>query len=135
MIQRIQSIYLGMVCVITGGFINLPIYYADGNPILPYQNIVLSIVVAITALLAIGTIFLYKNRKLQMKLTWVGMILGLSMILLSIGDYLSFITKTTLGKNISYGFIFPIAIIFLFFMAWRGISKDEKLVRSMDRLR
>jgi hypothetical protein len=135
MIQRVQSIYLGMVCVITGGFLNLPIYYGDGQPVLPYQNILLSIMVAITAILAIGTIFLYKNRKLQMKLTWVGMILGLAITLIAIGDYLTFIAKTSLGKNVSYGFVFPISIIFLFFMAWRGISKDEKLVRSMDRLR
>lgn len=135
MIQRIQSIYLGIVCIMTGAFINLPIYYLDGIAVLPFLNIFLSITIGLCAITALVAIFLYKNRKLQMKICWVGVLLATSSIAMAIADYISATPKEGLSKSISYGLIFPILIIILFILAWRGINNDEKLVKSMDRLR
>jgi hypothetical protein len=135
MIQRIQSIYLGMVCIMTGAFINLPIYYLDGIAVLPFLNIFLSITIGLCAITALVAIFLYKNRKLQMKICWVGVLLATSSIAIAIADYISVTPKEGLSKSISYGLIFPILMIVLFLLAWNGINKDEKLVKSMDRLR
>ncbi len=135
MIQRIQSIYLGMVCIMTGGFLNLPYYQIDGKLVFPVQNIVLASIVGLVALVAVITIFLYKNRKLQMKMAILGIVLSVLTLGISLLDFWNFEPQTIQGKSFMYGLIFPFAMILLFFLAWRGINKDEKLVRSMDRLR
>ena len=135
MIQRIQSIYLGMVCIMTGGFLNLPYYQIDGKLVFPLQNIVLACVVGLVAVVAVITIFLYKNRKLQMKMAILGIVFSILTLGISYLDFWNFDPQTMYGKSFTYGIIFPFAMILLFFLAWRGINKDEKLVKSMDRLR
>lgn len=124
-----------MVCIMTGAFINMPYYSIDGKMVFPVQNIGLSIVVGLTALLAVATIFLYKNRKLQMKMSLGGILLGAVILFVSALDYWNFTPQTALGKEFNYGIIFPFLIMGLFFLAYRAINKDEKLVKSMDRLR
>lgn len=135
MIQRIQSIYLGMVCIMTGGFLNLPYYTIDSVLVFPIQNIFLSVAAGLCALVALVCIFLYKNRKLQMKVALLGMLLGAVTLAISVIDFWNFIPKTAAGKSFTYGIVFPLMIILLFYMAWRAINKDERLVKSMDRLR
>ena len=124
-----------MVCIMTGAFINLPIYYINGGAVLPFLNIFLASIISLCALVAIVAIFLFKNRKLQMKICWLGVLIATSSIAIAFTEYMSALPKDGLSKNISYGFIFPILIIILYILAWRGINNDEKLVKSMNRLR
>jgi hypothetical protein len=73
---------------------------------------------------------MYKDRKLQLKLCLAGMILS---ILLLIGYFVQFgkIQRPTLALSC----IFPFAVLAGFIMAFRGIRHDEKLVKSLDKLR
>jgi len=76
------------------------------------------------------TIFLYKDRKLQMKLCIVGLVISLAIIVLYILS-MDELTKTTLALAAILPFLIPVG----YFMAIKNIRKDEKLVKSLDKLR
>jgi hypothetical protein len=75
-------------------------------------------------------IFLYKNRKLQLRIVIVAILLSLLNIYLYYKQTLQF----------SHGFyaltsVLVFVIPVFLFLAARGIGRDEKLVKSLDRLR
>ena len=90
-----------------------------------------------TTVIATYTIFLYRNRKLQA-------LFCLFNALLVVGWYVCyFVVSHTVGDKTwgtvdfrpTWPAVFP-AIAFIFYlMARRAINADEKLVRSMDRIR
>ncbi|MCO5247978.1 MAG: DUF4293 domain-containing protein [Chitinophagales bacterium] len=139
MIQRIQSIYLLLAGLALIVILFLPIGYQVQESgvtvsIAMSKNILTIALSFFTAIITIVTIFQYKSRHFQLKLTP-------ATILLSILNIISIpVFQFVLGKNllttpnyIPYGFA-VFASIFLF-LAYRGIKADEELVRSMDRLR
>src|SRR6266542_4231277 len=75
-------------------------------------------------------IFLYKDRKMQLRLTIVTMLLSI----LNIWLYFSAIKNYVEGYYDITAFIVFLVPIFLLFAA-RGIYKDERLVKRMNRLR
>jgi len=82
--------------------------------------------------IAVIDIFLYKNRKLQGRLA----ILGILLSLLNIYLYLKAIHRYVENQGShTITAIFVFAIPILFFLAARGIYRDQKLVKSLDRLR
>ncbi|MBS1935801.1 MAG: DUF4293 family protein, partial [Bacteroidetes bacterium] len=89
--------------------------------------LILTVIVFVGALIAI---FLYKNRKLQLRICIAGIIISLLNIFLYYRE-----TKTFTEGNYDLTAILAIAIPVLFILAARGINKDEKLVKSLDRLR
>ncbi|WP_440122461.1 DUF4293 domain-containing protein [Tenacibaculum sp. Ill] len=144
MIQRIQSIYLLVAGIISGGLTFLfslwsnsqtnTIYILDlfsGNSILEKS---IPVLFFISALVAIATIFLFKNRQLQFVLNRLNILINL--FLLGVLIYLS---QTLSGEaSVSekgIGMFFPIIVILLLVLANRAIKKDEDLVKSVDRLR
>ncbi|WP_425659604.1 DUF4293 domain-containing protein [Tenacibaculum ascidiaceicola] len=144
MIQRIQSIYLLVAGIISGGLTFLfslwsnsqtnYIYILDlfsGNSILEKS---IPVLFFISALVSIVTIFLFKNRQLQFVLNRLNILINL--FLLGVLIYLS---QTLSGEaSVSekgIGMFFPIIVILLLVLANRAIKKDEDLVKSVDRLR
>ena len=92
---------------------------------------------ALSALIALVTIFMYKNRKLQMNLCKICMLFtGLWYV-----DYiLMFVGVVGLEKiegslQVNFGACLPLVSLILTYMAWRGVDSDEKLVRAADRIR
>ncbi len=81
-------------------------------------------------ILSAAIIFLYKDRPLQIKLCLVGLLISSVIIVLYIGQ-LNKLTKSTLALFC----ILPFAIVAGYFMAFRHIRKDERLVKSLDKLR
>ncbi len=82
------------------------------------------------------TIFLYKNRKTQMKIIKVCILVEIALIGLFFLYYVDFLQKLT-GGTAEYKtavFMPLISLVFLV-LAYRGILQDEKLIRSADRLR
>ena len=81
-------------------------------------------------------IFLYRNRILQMRLCVFNIILLFGLV-----GMIYFLAKITLHQNQGQEsvFLWPIMIPFisivLTYLAFKGIQKDEKLVRSYDRIR
>lgn len=146
MIQRIQSIFLLLASLATFGLFGLPFASTPnavgqsslfGDTIYNLNDsIPLMIIFGVGGLLAFGAIFLFKNRKLQSNLGRFALIANIIGLVLAI--ILFYQDMNTLGAtepSDEAGVYMPfIAVVFLG-LALRFIGKDEKLVKSMDRLR
>lgn len=142
MIQRIQSLWLLIVALTAFATSRLTLYVGTlpNNTELPFllsANLLLAIVIIILGILALICLFLYKNRKLQFRLSVLGVIFSIGFLFL---EYYVVENVFKPEKNVqtgSYqlGALLPLVMVVFFFLAARGIYKDEKLVKSMDRLR
>lgn len=157
MIQRIQTIWLLLASVVILGLFIFPYlnytdlvglgkkllvtgeYSAVNNESVKQSSFTLQMIATIAiALVPLITIFQFKNRKLQIKLIYTAMVL-----IALLGIWMYFTSAATLdlisqkfgAHNIGVGFfLLPVAIIFMS-LAIGGIRKDEKLIKSADRLR
>ncbi|MCX2679640.1 DUF4293 domain-containing protein [Galbibacter sp. EGI 63066] len=136
MIQRIQSIYLLIVVIVSSALPFLVNLWTnnDGQKVYATDNMLyLGLFIGIAAL-AFVAIFLFKNRKNQFVLNRLNMILNL--FLLGFFVYRSLILSGE--SNISekgIGMLLPIVSIVFLVLANKAIKKDEDLVKSVDRLR
>lgn len=141
MIQRIQSIWLLIVALAAFATYTLTLYIgklADGSsrPFLLADNFLLVIIIIALGTLAIVGIFLYKNRKLQFRLSVMGVIFSIGFLFmeyLKVEEFKK--TNNILSGSYQIGALLPVIMIIFFILAARGIYKDEKLVKSLDRLR
>ena len=85
-----------------------------------------------------GSIFLYKDRITQMKIVRIAILLQIILIALIFFVYAKII-ETNLAASPDYldetGIYFTLISLVFLILANRSIMKDEKLVRSADRLR
>jgi len=105
------------------------------NPMIFLPLIIVAIVIA---LLALFTIFQYKKRPLQVKLTSAGVFVSIALIMSIFFLYIPMIEKKiNIIPNYldSVGIYLPLVALVFMVMANRAIKRDEKLVRSADRLR
>ncbi len=135
MIQRKQSVFLffsGIVSVISIWFANL--WKTATQWIQPDDNTATLVLFLVSALISLTTIFLFKNRKLQIRLNIVNIILNILLI-----GYLAYGLSNLPGgfsnSEKGIGLLVPLLSIVLLFIANRYIQKDEKLVKSVDRFR
>jgi hypothetical protein len=135
MIQRIQTVYLALVALITGLAINyLPLWTVESQTLFYKDDMQFMIPALLSAVLAIVTIFLYKNR--QNQFVSVRLLLLINLILLGLLLYrLLNLPGEPSGTEKGIGLLVPIVSIVLLFLANRAIRKDEELVKSVDRLR
>ena len=131
MIQRIQSIYL-LVAAIAMTLISFKVHvYTLNETMFMAQDdtkmFILTIVGAIFSLLGL---FMFKNRKFQMKLirltVLIQMIIGVRLFML--------FNKFEVVLNNTLLFLMAFSLTALI-MAYRGVKKDDDLVRSVDRIR
>lgn len=138
MIQRIQSIWLLLTAAFSAITFRFPFYNGDWlkdtipNPIdlNARTTIWLTIITVLTGALGFVTIFLFDNRKLQLKLAYLGIFLSVVLLVvyfMEMGNFSS--------GSIALWCLFHFAILGCYILAARGIWKDEKLIKSMDRLR
>ena len=81
-------------------------------------------------------IFLYKNRKLQFRLSVLGAVFSFAFLFLEYLKVEEFKQENSVvSGSYQLGALLPILMVVFFVLAARGIYKDEKLVRSLDRLR
>ena len=136
MIQRIQSVYMLLAIVAATLLFVFPYAYAlgeAGHPIMAADNLTLLIPSLVLVLINLLTIFLYKNRKLQMRLNRLSVLLALTIAGFMLYEY--FLGEDYNIRAIQLGQYVPALVILFNLLALSGIKKDEKLVRSMDRLR
>ncbi|MDB5247884.1 MAG: hypothetical protein JWQ40_2278 [Segetibacter sp.] len=143
MIQRKQTIWL-LLAAITGFLITrVPLYAATlgGETVRKFiatENLLLFAVAIIAALLGLVAVFLFKNRPLQMKLSVLGVFVSIGFIALEVwrmGEFGREIALLRQQTSYSWGALLPIAMMVFFILAAVNIRKDEKLVKSLDRLR
>lgn len=139
MIQRIQTIWLFLSALCAAFTYKFPFYTGNKIPISvtgEQQKLVASsnfLLLILTALLIVGTfiiIFLYKNRKQQLWLTILALVISIVNIIIYFTELKKFVSGT-ISLTAILAFIIPIFLL----LAANGIWKDEKLVKSLDRLR
>jgi len=139
MIQRLQTVWLFLASVFAFMTFKFPFYsgnIASKDNQLELKKFIASfdiLTLIITSVVGLGCfiiIFLYKNRTLQFRLTITFLILSI----LNLIVYFSRIGKFLNGE-LSFAAVFALAVPLFLFLAARGIWKDEKLVKSLDRLR
>jgi len=81
-------------------------------------------------LLSTVTIFLFKDRKMQIRLCLLGLLLSIVIIV----RYIMLMNKLT-NTTLALYAILPFVFLASYFFAFRDIRKDEKLVKSLDKLR
>lgn len=143
MIQRIQSIYLLLASLVSGGLIFVFNLWNTVKEKIFIVDLFSSDIVILNAipfmfitssLLSIGAIFLFKKRKLQFVLGRI--IILINLFLLGLLIYLSLnLSGETLVSEKGIGMFLPILAILLIVFANKAIKKDEDLVKSVDRLR
>jgi len=107
---------------------------STGN-IFKYSVWGLNVIAVLVPVIAMLTIFLFKNRKLQVRLSFFNMVLiGGYYVLLFI--YLWFAAQNLNATwNLHLITVIPLVNIVLNFLAIRAIAKDEALVKSLNRIR
>jgi drug/metabolite transporter (DMT)-like permease len=136
MIQRIQTVWLLLAAACAFLTMKFPFYYIHPNSdsasdqFNATTNMLLLILTSVLATLCLIIIFVFKQRRLQLWLT------VLALFISGLNIFLYFNSKKNypgggLALTSAFAFLIP---IFLFF-AIRGIYKDEKLIKSMNRLR
>ncbi|MBC8034044.1 MAG: DUF4293 domain-containing protein [Chitinophagaceae bacterium] len=141
MIQRIQTIWFVLAAAAGLSMTQLSIFNATvaantRQEVLATQSLLLFSVIVALSLMAFACIFLFKNRTLQFKLAVTGVIGSIAAVAIEVFFIEQF--KTEKGITVGtyqWGALFPILMIIFFFLAARGVYKDEKLVKSLDRLR
>ncbi|MBP3253236.1 MAG: DUF4293 domain-containing protein [Bacteroidales bacterium] len=171
MIQRVQTLWLALAVVLAVASFFFPVavfeipfkdmqyparYYFLPQKTAEYQippATAAIITSAVTALILLVTVFLYKKRPLQMKVLAFGLLgcivqaaiiffyqadAGLSQIVTSLCKGTPGIIDSTIkNANTVYNLTayFPFMQMLCCIFALNGIKKDEQLVRSSDRLR
>ena len=137
MIQRIQSIWLLLAAICVFLTLKFSTYVGTNKNLIPSSflngiaTLPLIFVTLATGILALVTIFLYKNRKQQWWFTFLAGILEIGLLFLYYNEI-----KTYVGKGaFSITALLHILVIVFLVLAARGINNDEKLIKDSNRLR
>jgi len=141
MIQRIQTLWLFLAGI--GGLLTykLPLWTcllqdSTNKSFYGAESLLLFALIIVTSLLAFFTIFLFKNRSRQKLLCFLGLLLSAGIIGIEYITVESFINNHSLQESSwQIGAILPFLMVILFFLAYLGILKDEKLLRNLDKIR
>ena len=145
MIQRVQSILLFLTALVFGALFLVPFaisnkpsvqFLADSVFDVSDHPVLLGLTI-IGALISLVSIFQYKKRPVQLKLGYLIIVVA---ILLPVVAFLLF-TRGAASADASVqvsdqaGMYLPLVAIILAGVANYFIKKDDRLVKSMDRLR
>ena len=136
MLQRIQTIWLLLASASAFLSLKLPYYTGTSKTGIPGYNLlgtenfgVMLLTIAI-GVLALITIFLYKNRKLQLRLCILGILLEALLIFLYYNEIKNYFEGTYSLTALLQG-----CIALFFFLAAKSINADEKIIKDSNRLR
>lgn len=150
MIQRIQSIYLLLVTALLVAAISLPLgTFVTGDLITSYSFSPLGVelteemhytwgllaLLLLSTLISTCTIFLFRNRVLQIRMSIFNAVL-------LIGYYIAFVVFMLMLQHdlqmtfhIEWSLCLPLIAIIFDYLAIRAIGRDEVMVKAADRLR
>ncbi|MBS1763837.1 MAG: DUF4293 domain-containing protein [Bacteroidetes bacterium] len=152
MIQRIQTAYLLLFVIFCATLYVLPICtVAEGSvmhifsireyrifdaSVLKEISPVYSFSIYNAVLMALGLtiIFMFKNRKLQIRMCSF-LILAVVVFILLVFQKADHLVESNAKPIYNLGMYLLVVSVLWIYLAMRAISKDEKLVRSADRLR
>ncbi len=160
MIQRPQTIYFLTVCVLAIMMMFSDIVYfktsengaekSKKNTVLveydeteiigidkadKEQNTSMWFVLGTIALLSLISLLSFKKRKLQASLSSFNFVAILLLIILMYVYSFNMNYFESGESNLTYAALLPLALLFFNYLGLRGIRRDERLIRSMDRFR
>lgn len=148
MIQRKQSLWLFIAALLNSGVLFFDIYHtgntqtmANGAAVVNKteqlrvgNNFPLLIIALVMILIPLITIFMFRNRKRQIRLSAVSIVATLSFLGMALA-LANKVASASPGGSYWLGAILPVISLVFLIMAMAGIRRDEKLVKSVDRLR
>lgn len=155
MIQRIQTFYLAVasalsVFLLKGPIVRLVVGVTETYELnykgiyriedgittgLIEKSLPLQIILIAVPVFFFIAIFLYKRRKLQMRVTVFASLLQIGSFLLILFYIFYAFTKMDAEMIFNIKLVFPVAGAILGYLAFRNILKDELLIKSYDRIR
>ena len=143
MIQRVQSLYLILAAIVSGllAFI-FPFYIYNGEMVGIEQafradSLLLKAIASLFMLsagLALVSLFLFKNRNTQIVINRLNIILNFLLLGLIVYQLQTLSGETSVSEK-GIGSFLPLIVVVLLSLATKAILKDERLVKSADRLR
>ncbi len=138
MIQRIQTLWLFIAALLASASFKFPVFIgntisAEGFKYIELKStshVILIVAASVLVISILYALFLFKKRMTQFWFTLVSFIFSLA------NGYLLY--KKTLPfaeGNFSIAALAAGAVPFFLLLAMRGIWKDDRLVKSLDRLR
>lgn len=139
MIQRQQTLWLLLAGIVAFLTFQYPFYTGEilkenlptKEDLDAASHLGLLLVTGLIMLIALIAIFLFKDRKTQLRTTIVGLIISVLLIVF----YFSRVSNYQPGGHFTLTCIFAFLIPISFALAARGIYKDQKLIKSLDKLR
>lgn len=141
MIQRIQSIWLFLAALMAAGLLYFKLYTYNSpkgiEEVYVSSGLGFLVLAIILIILPLVALFMFKNRKRQKGLAILNIIAAIGFIAATVMRVTSVKNDAPLSNSTSYGIgaVLPVAIIVFTALAINDIRKDEKLVKSLDRLR
>ncbi|MCK7591361.1 DUF4293 domain-containing protein [Subsaxibacter sp. CAU 1640] len=136
MLQRIQTVYLLLAAISSGGLIFVFHLWTTNADAMVYakDNMYYLALFLGSAALSLISIFGYKNRKSQFVLNRLNIILNFILLGLFVYQSLNLSGEADVSEK-GIGIVLPALSIVLLVLANKAIKKDEDLVKSVDRLR
>jgi len=142
MIQRIQSIWLLAAAVFAFAGLRFPFYTGNLTEIKDglstqtfvsvdgFSNLYITTLTIAIGVMASIAIFLYKNRGLQIRLSILSILLELVTMYLYYRE-----TQTLTQGTYALSSLLQVGVLSFIFLAIKGISKDNKIIRESNSLR
>ena len=144
MLQRIQTLYLFISAILSSIVIYMVPLWKDKGGMEIFESDVLlsddwrlvSIAVAfiLSGILSFLSIFMFKNRSRQIGLNRFNIVINFYLLGIIVYYLLMLPGESQISEK-GIGIFIPIIVIVLLALANKSIIKDEKLVKSVDRLR
>jgi hypothetical protein len=152
MIQRIQSVYLFLVFVLSLLFITGAFYhftdtsgqiivvrftgaYTENGNILQGRDMFILVLSVVIPIFTATSIFLYNNRRFQSWMVILAIVLDIILTGLLVVHLVHKGGNGFSNSVPSYRSIIPIINLILLLLALLGIRKDESLIKSYNRIR
>lgn len=152
MIQRIQSVYLLIAAILMAVVVCTPLavligasdsFYLfksmgvfENGLTLVYPSWGIAVCAVISALVSFVSIFLFKKRKLQIKMSYVSIVF----IILFYAAFAAYLYTGQVAleakfSKVEYGLALPAISLIVMVLALTKIKADERLVQSLNRIR
>jgi len=142
MLQRIQTVWLLLASIASFLTLSSNISFFSGNKLVnnvksfvylyAKENNLVLVITVIIAVAALVLIFMYKDRKMQLRLSFTLLLLSILNIVLYFLQTKQYVpNEGRLDITVAVYFLIPVFLV----LAIRNIWKDQKLVKSVDRLR
>ncbi|MEN6619719.1 MAG: DUF4293 domain-containing protein [Rikenellaceae bacterium] len=132
MIQRIQTLFLLAATLMLGSLFFSTMAYTATERVKYIEILPCLIFTIITTAIALTSIFLYRQRVLQIRLSIIN-----SIILVAYQAWILYYFFFSRPESTAFSItaVFPIVAAILSFIAMRYIARDEAMVLSSGRLR